>query len=462
MIRHLFDDREFYKSFFKLAIPITIQHFISASLNLVDNIMIGRLGTVELAAVSLANQVYFLLILFLLGVSGGASIFAAQFWGKKDLPNTRRILGLSLLIGGGVSLVFFMISLFYSQGILKLFSQDHPVIELGAEYLRITSFTYLMSAITACYAAALRSIGEVKLPMGVNLIAIIINTVLNYFLIFGVLGFPKMGVAGAALATLLARLVETTVLLYLTYRYQYGVASKPSEMFRIPLALAKRFINTTGILVTKDCIWAFGMVLYMAIYARMGTEVVASVNILSTANKLITVLFNGIAGACLVMVGNRIGAGDEPKAFLYSKRFLIITFITGALMGGLTVSGSGLILAPYKISAEVFQQSHALLLVNALFLPATVFNMVAVVGVLRSGGDIFFCLIMDLVAVYLIGLPLAILGQSVWNYPVAGVFALISLQEVFKMALCLKRFLSKRWINNLVNDFTGNPVAISE
>lgn len=131
-------------------------------------------------------------------------------------------------------------------------------------------------------------------------------------------------------------------------------------------------------------------------------------------------------------------------------------------MGGLTVWGSGLILAPYKISAEVIQQSHALLLVNALFMPASVFNMVAVVGVLRSGGDIFFCLIMDLVAVYLIGLPLAILGQSVWNYPVTGVFALISLQEVFKMVLCLKRFLSKRLINNLVNDFTGNPVAISE
>lgn len=461
MTHYLFGDHEFYIIFFKLAIPITIQHFISASLNLVDNIMVGRLGTVELAAVSLANQIYFLLILFLLGVSGGASIFAAQFWGKKDLPNTRSILGLSLLIGGGASLIFFIISFFHSQAILKLFSQDRPVIELGAEYLRITSFTYLMTAITACYAAALRSVGEVKLPMGVNLIAIIINTVLNYFLIFGALGLPKMGVAGAALATLLARLVETTVLLIVAYRYQYGVAAKPSEMFRIPLALTKRFINTTGIVVAKDFIWAFGMVLYMAIYARMGTGVVASVNILFTVHQLIIVLFNGIAGACLVMVGHRIGAGDESKAFLYSKRFLIITFITGALMGGLTVLGSSLILAPYKISAAVFQQSHALLLMNALFLPANVFNMVAVVGVLRSGGDIFFCLIMDLVAVYLIGLPLAILGQSAWNYPVEGVFALISLQEVFKMALCLKRFLSKQWINNLVNDF-ANPAAISE
>lgn len=456
MIRYLLGEREFYKTFFKLAIPITTQHFISASLNLIDNIMVGQLGAIELAAVGLANQVYFLLLLFLLGISGGASIFAAQFWGKKDLPNIRRILGLSLLIGGGASLLFFLISIFNSQSILELFSQDPLVIELGAKYLRVTSFTYVMIAITTCYSAVLRSIGEVKLPMRVNLIAIVINTILNYFLIFGAFGLPKMGVAGAALATLLARLVETAVLLFITYRHQYDVASKPSQMFHIPSALAKRFSNTTGIVVAKDLIWALGMVLYMVIYAKLGTEVVASINIVSTVRQLIMVLFNGIAGACLVMVGNQIGASDEPKAFLYSQQFLIITFIIGAVMGGLTVLGSNLILALYKISTVVVQQSQALILINALFLPVTVFNMVAVVGVLRSGGDIFFCFIMDLVAVYLIGMPLAILGQSVWNYPIEGIFALISLQEIFKMALCLKRFLSKRWINNLINDF-DNP-----
>lgn len=461
MSRSLLKDKEFYKTFFKLAVPITIQHFISASLNLVDNIMVGQLGTIELAAVGLANQVYFLLLLFLLGISGGASIFVAQFWGKKDLPNIRKILGLSLLISGGASLLFFLICIFNSQAILGLFSQDRPVIELGTEYLRITSYTYLMTALTACYAAALRSTGEVKLPMRINLIAIIINTILNYLLIFGALGLPKMGVAGAAVATLFARLVETAVLLFVVYRYQYDIAAKPLQMFQIPLALVKRFSNTAGIVVAKDLLWAFGMVLYMRIYAKLGTEVVASINIVSTVRQLIIVLFNGIAGACLVMVGNRIGAGDKTKAFLYSQRFLIITFITGGLMGGLTVLGSSLILAPYKISTAVFQQSHVLILMNALFLPVSVFNMVAIVGVLRSGGDTFFCLTMDLVAVYAIGMPLAILGQSVWGCPVEGVFVLISLQEIFKMALCLKRFLSRRWINNLVNDLSY-PANISE
>lgn len=462
MIRNLFADREFYKTFFRLAIPITIQYFFSASLNLIDNIMVGQLGAAELAAVGLANQVYFLLLLFLLGISGGVSIFAAQFWGKRDLQNIRRILGFSLLIGGTAALIFFLASIGNSRRILRFFSTDQAVVELGAEYLRITSFTYVMTAVVACYAAALRGIGEVKLPMRVNLCGIVGNTFLNYLLIFGNFGLPELGVAGAAIATLIARSIETGVLLIVSYRHQYPVAVRFSEIFAIPAALAKRFLNTTGVVVAKDLIWAFGTVLYMVIFAKMGTEVVASINILATIRQLILVLFQGIAGACLVMVGNQIGAGNENKAFLYSGRFLSVTAIMGVLAGIITVSAGNLILNLYQIPAAVVEQSQGVLLVGALFMPLTVFNMVAVVGVFRGGGDIMFCLIMDLIAVYAIGLPLGILGQSVWNYSAAGVFALITLQEVFKAALCFQRFLSKRWINNLINDFTRKPLVVSD
>lgn len=452
MIKNLLNDKDFYKTFFKLAIPVTIQYFVTASLNLVDNIMVGQLGATELAAVGLANQVYFLLLLFLLGVSGGASIFTAQFWGKRDLKNIHRILGLSLMISGAAALFFFMISIFNSQTILKFFSDDRRVIEQGAEYLRITSFTYILTAITGCYCAVLRSVGEVKLPMRANIIAILSNTFLNYLFIFGNFGLPKMGVAGAAIATLISRFIETALLLVASYRQQFIMSSKVSEMFMVPTDLAKRFVNTTGIVVVKDFIWALGMVLYMAVYAKMGTDVVASINIVSTVRQLMTVLFNGIASACLVMVGNQIGAGDYPKAFQYSKRFLIITTMVSLLMALFTALGSGLILSPYNISTVVFKQAQAVLYTFALYMPITVINMVAIVGVFRSGGDVTFCLVMDLVAVYLIGMPLGVMGQAVWHLPIHGVFALFTSQEIFKFILCAKRFGSKRWINNLVHD----------
>lgn len=460
MFKDLFGDGTFYKTFFKLAIPVTIQYFVTASLNLVDNIMVGQLGAVELASVGLANQVYFLLLLFLLGVSGGASVFTAQFWGKRDLKSIHRVLGLSLIISGAAALIFFVISVFNSHAILRLFSDDQPVIHLGAQYLRITSISYVMTAITACYSAVLRSSGEVKLPMRVNVIAIITNTVFNYILIFGNFGAPKLGVAGAAIATLIARLIETTILLTASYRHEYVVNSKFTEMFIIPADLVKRFVNTTSGVVVKDFIWAFGMVLYMIVYAKMGTDVVASINIVSTVRQLMTVLFNGIASACLVMVGNKIGAEDYSTAFSYSKRFLLLTTMVSIVMAILTVLGSSFILSPYNISPAVFKQARAILCILALYMPITVIDMVAIVGVFRSGGDVTFCLVMDLVAVYFIGLPLGFLGQAVWHLPIEGVFALFSSQEIFKFILCTKRFISKRWINNLVRDI--NPAVADQ
>jgi putative MATE family efflux protein len=459
MVKDLFGDKVFYKTFFKLAIPVTLQYFLASSLNLIDNIMVGQMGEVQLAAVGLANQVYFLLLLFLLGISGGASIFASQFWGKKDVKNIRRVLGFSTMVSVSAALLFFVICVFNARAILRIFSNDPRVIKLGAQFLAITSFTYVMTAVTACYAAVLRSTGEVKLPMRVNIIAILVNTGLNFCLIFGMLGFPRLGVAGSAIATLIARFVEITILLTVSYRHKYVVAAKFSEMMDIPADLAKRFINTTGTVVAKDVVWALGMVIYMVVYAEMGTEVVAALNINATVRQLTFVLFNGIASACMVMVGNQIGAGNESNAFLYAKRFLSITLLVGVAVGLLTIVGSGIILSPYKISATVHQESQKLLYVYAIFLPVIVFNMVAIVGVLRSGGDTMFCLIMDLVAVYVIGMPLILIGQAVWKFPVEVVYALVNLQEIFKIGLCLKRFFSKRWINNLVNDFEYEPVA---
>jgi len=420
--------------------------------------MVGQLGDTQLAAVGLANQVYFLLLLFLLGIGSGASIFASQFWGKRDISNIRRILGLSLMISIAAALLFFLISFGNARAILQIFSNDPKVIDLGSRFLSISSFSYIMLAITSCFAAVLRSTGEVKLPMRVNVIALLTNTFLNYLLIFGNFGLPRLGVTGAAIATLIARFLEMTLLLTVTYRSEYIIAAKFHELINIPADLAKRFFAATGTVVFKDEIWAVGQTLYMAIYAKMGTEVVASLNIMSTIRQLMVVLFSGIASACLVMVGNQIGAGDEPRAFLDAKRFLLLTALAGVIMGAITVFGSNIILAPYKVPPEVFRVSQALLYVFAVFLPISSFNTVAITGVLRSGGDTMFCLILDMVAVYLIGMPLALLGQAVWKFSVESVFTLIILQEVFKAALCMWRFISKRWINNLVNEFVPDSV----
>ncbi|HEY8343620.1 MAG TPA: MATE family efflux transporter [Bacillota bacterium] len=450
----LFGDRTFYRIVLRLALPVTLQHFIMSGLNMLDTIMVGQLGETEIAAVGLSNQLYFILSLFLLGVGGSCSMFISQFWGKQDRPNIRRILGLSLLVNSAAAFLFFLVGFCFPEAILSLFSKDTELIRIGGDYLRITAFSYIIVAITVTYSAALRSMEEVKLPMRASVIGLTTNAVLNYLLIFGRLGLPRLGIVGAALGTVIARLVELGILLTVTYTCKYLDITKFMEMFRFSKDLVKRYFSTSTMVVVKDVIWAIGMTIYMAIYGRIGTEVVAVLNIVATIRQLATVFFNGLANACLIMVGKEIGAGDEDRAYLYSERFLILTAIFGVFMGLTIFCGKNLILLPYNISAQTTAYAMEVLSVLTFVYSIAVFNMVGVVGVLRSGGDAMFCLVMDLIAVYLIGLPLAYLSGLVWQLSIGWVFALVNLQEVYKMIMIVKRFVTRKWIHNLVSDLT--------
>ncbi len=448
----LFSDSEFYKTVFRLALPVTLQSFIMASLHMVDNIMVGQLGETPIAAVGLSNQVYFNLHLYINAVAGSCSIFISQFWGNKDRVNIQKILGLGLIVNFVSAFLFFLAGALIPERILALFSDDPELISMGAGYLRITSFSYVMMAVTATYSVALRSMEEVKLPMRASLIGLSTNAVLNYVLIFGHFGFPKLGVIGAAIGTVIARLLEMGILLTATYGYKYLDISKFKEMFRISTDLVKRYFRMSSVVVAKDMVWAIGMTVYMGIYGRMGTDVVAVINITNTIRQMAMVFFIGLANACLIMVGKEIGAGDEEKAYIYSERFLLMTVMIGLFMGAVVFVLKDLLLLPYKVSAETATGAVRVLTVFSVILLPSVFNMVGVVGVLRSGGDATFCLIMDTIAVYIIGLPLAYLGGLVWGLPIYWVFALINIQEFYKMFSVIKRFITRKWINNLVKD----------
>lgn len=450
----LFSDSKFYKIVFRLALPVTLQSFIMASLHMVDNIMVGQLGETPIAAVGLSNQVYINLHLYTNAVAGSCSVFISQFWGKKDRVNIQKILGLGLIVNFLSAFLFFLAGALIPDRILALFSDDPELISMGADYLRITAFSYVMMAITATYSAALRSMEEVKLPMRASLIGLSANAVLNYVLIFGHFGFPKLGVTGAAIGTLIARLLEMGILLTATYGYKYLNIAKFKEMFRLSTDLVKRYFRMSSIVVAKDMVWAIGITVYMGIYGRMGTDVVAVINITTTIRQVAMVFFIGLANACLIMVGKEIGAGDEEKAYIYSKRFLLMTLNIALFTGALIFILKDLLLLPYKISAETTTVAVRVLSVFSLVFFATVFNMVGIVGVLRSGGDATFCLILDIIAVYVIGLPLAYLGGLVWGLPIYWVFALVNIQEFFKMFLVVKRFITRKWINNLVKEVT--------
>ena len=447
----LFNDKKFFKSLFRLAIPIALQNLILSSLNLVDTIIIGGLGETAIASVGLANQYFFLLNLILFGITSGSSIFTAQYWGNRDIKNIRRVLGLCLISGCSAALLFTLGGLFFPEQILSIFSKDKDVVILGSQYLRIIVFSYVITSITFSFSFTLRSTGQVKTPMIVSVIALAVNTILNYLLVYGYFGFPKMGTNGSATATLIARIIEMALILYAVYRTDNVIAAKLSEMIDLSADFIKSFFKITIPVILNESIWSLGVTMYAIVYARMGTEVIASTNISSTVERIAWVIFMGLGNACAVMIGNKIGEQNERDAFIYAKRFIIFGPALAMLAGIIVFFTSHWILSAYNVSPTVYNYASKNLKVFSFFLWVKTFNFISIVGILRSGGDTKFCLALDTCGVWLIGVPLVFLGGLVWHLPIYWVYALVYTEEIFKLLLGVPRILSKKWINNLAS-----------
>jgi putative MATE family efflux protein len=433
-----------------IAFPIALQNLIMSFLNMIDTVMIGKLGEIEIAAVGLANQFFFLFILIVFGVNSGASIFISQFWGKKDVVNIRKVLGISLLLGGLVSLVFAGTAFFLSKEILRIFSKDIQVIALGSDYLSIVCLSYLPTACSFAYSFSLRSIGKANTPMVVSSISLIANTILNYLFIFGNLGFPAMGVKGAAWATLIARVLELIIFVGVVYYRKEALAAKINEIFNISMDFLWKFLNTTIPVILNETFWALGTVMYIIAYARISTEAIASVQIANTIQHVFMIVAFGLGNACAIMIGNKIGANEKLQAIAYAKKFVVLSIAVGMILGILLFISIPFILNLFNVSSIVYENTVKVLTVLSFFLSLRVLNGVIIIGILRGGGDTKFSLVLDVGSVWLVGVPLAFLGAHVWKFPVYWVVALVSIEEMVKLIFGLWRVRSKKWVSNVI------------
>ncbi|AKL94744.1 Na+ driven multidrug efflux pump [Clostridium aceticum] len=445
-------DIQFYKTLLAIALPIALQNLISSSLNLVDTIMIGKVGEIEIAAVGLANQFFFIFVLLLFGINSGSSIFISQFWGKKDVANIRRVLGIALVFGGIISLIFAGFALFLPQMVLKFFTKDVQTIALGSTYLSVVSLSYLATAVSFSYSFGARSIGEAKLPMIISSISLVANTILNYLFIFGMGFIPPMGVKGAAFATLLSRIIEMFLLLWIIYYKEHPLAGKVKEMLDLSKSFLRNFFKTTSPVILNEGFWSLGMTMYLAAYARISTEAVAAVHISSTVQNLFMVIAFGIANACTIMIGNEIGANHQEKAISYAKKFSILGVLIGLFIGITLFLSTPFIVSFFNISDVVRHSAIQILTVFSVVMSAKVFNAILVVGILRGGGDTKFSLFLEMGSVWLIGVPLAFLGALVLKLPVYWVVALVSLEEIVKALIGIPRVISKKWVRNIIEE----------
>ncbi len=439
----------FYSTLLKLAVPIVIQNLITSSINMVDTVMIGKIGEVEIAAVGIANQYFFLFNLLIIGLTSGAGVFISQYWGKKDKENIRRILGFSLITSVIFSVLFTILALLMPEKIMVLFNKDPYVIQLGVDYLKIVSISYIFTAISLVFGVSSRCVEDTVAPMFVSILALFTNATLNYIFIFGHLGFPAMGVKGAAIATLIARIVEALVLVLYIY-YKKGVlAAKWKQMVDINKNFVQKTMHTVIPVVINDMFWAVASIIYSISYGNLGTQAMAAVQITTTIQNVFMVLSFGLANGSAVMIGNKVGAGNIDEAQEYTKRFVKLSVLVGLFIGGLLAISATTVLSFFNVSKEVYTSALRILYITSLIMAIKVLGVVIIVGILRGGGDATHALKVEALTMWLVGVPLALLGSFVFKFPVEVVVLMVGLEEVAKVAFSIKRLRNSDWIRQV-------------
>ncbi|QQO09292.1 MATE family efflux transporter [Breznakiella homolactica] len=450
-IRSLFDDKQFFRSLFTIAVPIMLQNLVNSFVNMVDTVMIGRLGTVEIAAVGLGNQVFFLYNMILFGICSGGAIFTAQYWGKRDIPGIRKNTGLCLLLSIFVAALFTAGAVFAPRQLIGFYSPDPLVIEAGAAYIRALAPSFIPFAISFVFTIILRSIEKVRLAMVATVVSLVINMGLNYLFIFGAGPIPAMGVVGAAIATVIARITEMFILVISSYVRKYHIAGSLRDLLGFNAAFVLRFLKITSPVILNELLWAFGVTLQNVVFARTNTDAIAAFNITSTVSQLTWVVFIGLGNSASVLIGKKIGEGNETAARDYAYRI--------TRFAPLLALGAGFILIPlsrvlpflFNVNAQVLLNTNAMFIILSCVYPFRAFNMSMIVGVCRAGGDTVFCVIYDILFMWALGLPLAWVAASVFSAPVWIIYLCIIIEDPFKAMLGVWRLRSGKWLRRVID-----------
>ncbi len=435
----------------KIGLPIAIQNFVGTALNLVDNMMIGTQGEAALAAVSLSNRIFFILIITLFGIYSGLGIYSAQYWGKKDIESIKKIMGIAFTLGLALSTIFTIGTVAFPTQILSLFSRDTIVLVKGSNYLSIAAFTYIPVSIAYVYTYTSRSVHRTKLPMVASIIALSINTFLNYLLINGNWGAPELGVRGAAIATLTARIIELALLITIIYKSKdHPLAGHIREFFNFTKSMFVKVVKTAIPVIINESAWSIGVSVYFIAYGFLGTAAIAAAQVSLTISDLIWAFLIGMGNATAVIVGNKIGEGKLDDAYTIAKKLVKMEFIVSFFLAIFyTVIGYGIV-GWFGLSQETMQLAIKCIFVNAAFIPIRLLGFVYIVGILRSGGDTKYCMFLDLSMVWLMGIPLAFFTVLVLKLPIYWAMCIVLTEEIMKVIIAARRFKSKKWINILI------------
>ena len=439
-----------FKSLFVIALPIILQNLMQSTVNMLDTLMVGQLGSVEIAAVGLGNQIYMLLNMVLFGISSGGAIFIAQFWGKKENSGIWKMEGVMFSFSMVIALIFTFASVFFPKFLIGLYSKDFQVIEIGARYLRIVAFSFPFFAMSFAFSMALRSTEHVKLPMVATMISLVLNAILNYLLIFGIGFFPSLGIVGAAIATCISRIVECFILFIVAYSKKYEVASSVKNLFSFTFFEVRKFIKIAFPVIINEAIWGLGTSMHSLIMGRTSTEAISAFNITGTISQITWVFFIGVGNAAGIIIGKKIGEGNELEARRYANTLSWFMPLMAIFIGLLLIPISKFLPFMFNVEANILVQAKMMLMILMCCYPLNAFNMCWVVGICRAGGDTVFAAIIDVCFMWIIAIPLAACVAYFTNVQPYIIYICLLSEQIFKAIVGFYRIKSGKWLHNVV------------
>lgn len=441
-------DNELAQQMLHLVVPIAIQQFMLALVSATDALMLGFVDQTSLSAVSLAGQVQFVLNLFVAGIAAGCGIMIAQYWGKRDTASIEKVMPVALytnLLSGGI---FTVLALMIPGGLMRIFTNDPLLIANGASYLRAVALSYVFCGISQIYLILLKNTGYAALSSKISSSAVIINIVLNAMLIFGLFGAPRLGIVGAAYATVTARLVEL-VWAYFAVRHAHNVAIRWSGILHTSKVLTKDFWYYTTPALGAALVWGIAFVLYSVILGHMGSDAVAANSIASIVKSMVQCVIRGVSAGAGILVGNLLGANELEKAKTYGGRITRISILIGVVTGTILIILSPFVshVAPMSDTAREYLQF--MMVVLGFNLMGQSVNTTVLDGIFCAGGDAKFDMIGNLGAMWCFSVPLGFITAFVFHAPVWLVYIIISLDEIVKLPAVYKHYKKYVWVRNI-------------
>ncbi|EJT6150462.1 TPA: MATE family efflux transporter [Clostridium perfringens] len=451
-------DKRFYRLLFSIALPIAVQNLITFMVSMVDTLMVGALGEIQLSAVSIANNLFFVLTILMFGLAGGSNIMISQYWGKGNVKTIHKILAIMYRVCLLITGIFIFIALFLPKYFMGIFTTDKAVIDFGASYLRIVCIGYLFYSITNCTIMMLRSVKTVSISIIVYTASLVVNSILNWIFIFGNLGAPELGIRGAAIATICARITEFSIVLVFMFIYERKIGLKIEHLLKLDKEILKDYVGLCTPVLCNELLWAIGASMISVIVGRMGTEVVAANSINGVAHQFVTVFIFGMSNATAVIIGNTIGEGKKEKAKEYAYSIGIFSVVMGCISGLMI-----LLIKPFVVNFYNVSYSTKLIAMEIMTVTSgiIVFQSLAsnfMMGVLRGGGDAKFVLINDLIFMWLVAIPGGFFVAFVLELPVVLVFLVIKCDEILKSLTSVYRVISGKWVNDVTKDYEFEEV----